>query len=218
MSESEEGAAVAAPRPGPEFTKIAFAPKQKRVRLEYTVGNGSDEPDEYTVTTRQPPHADLVEALGRLRKHALALCELDRAVPEGEIEVRGVSIRWKDGAVGATITALRQLKTSAAPLVLNTPFKFEGDDNAPLPQPAVDAIRALVEEAALFLEGKRGEDDGAEESDQEEMELGDGREESALEITVRTGGAEGQTVRLTGNRGMRPGGRFVGNRGRGARR
>lgn len=165
--------------PDRRFTKIKHDPKKERVSLSYQVVNGTEEPDEYTVSTRQPAHPDLLARLQDLAPHVLELCELD-GVEASEVEVRSVSFSWAHDVMGVTITGLRRLKRSPAPLVLNTPHKArdhygeEGDDSQLLGDEAVMAISKLIGEANLFLDGKRGEraqgdlfDEEAEEAAEE---------------------------------------------------
>lgn len=166
-----------------EFRKIAYNAKDHRVRISYQIPNGTEEPDEYQVSVRQPPHPDLTERLEAMRTHVIDLCELDGLEPD-QLEVRSVTITWKHGVMGAVITALRELKRSPAPLVLNTPHKAadfyteeEGDPDSLLPGEAVDAIHELIAEAKLFLEGKRGE-----EEEEPQKDLFDGDEEEAGEL------------------------------------
>lgn len=170
--------------PTPQFTKIAYAPKDKRVRLEYTIDNGTEEPDEYTAKIRQPPHPDFLDALARLRQHVLAHVELEE-IPVDQVEVRGVSLTWHpEMGMGATITGLRQLSRAAAPLVLNTPFKWAEGEGETLGAETNAAIGALIEEAAAFLSGeKRGEDEDGD--DQEDLELDDERVERVPAITIK---------------------------------
>ncbi len=162
------------------FTKIKYDPKKERVVLNYHVQNGTDEPDEYTVNIRQPPHPDLVAALEALGPHVLRLCELD-GVEEDDIEVRSVSFSWAQDVMGCTITALRSLRRSASPLVLNTPHKAsdhygeDGDEEQLLDSDTVTALEQLITEGREFLGGKRGEREQTEiefeEADQESFEL-----------------------------------------------
>lgn len=146
-----------------QFKKISVNKKEERARLIYHVQNGSDEPDEYQVSVRQAPHPDFAAALDALRQDVLDLCELD-GVDVESLDVRGVSFSWTHGIMGATITALRTLKKSNAPLVLNTPFKpsepysEEGgaDEAQLLPSRTIYALGKLMDEASALLAGKRG--------------------------------------------------------------
>ncbi len=200
----------------PQFTKIAYSPKDRRVRLEYTLEVGdADEPavEEHTVGSPYPPHEDLVDALASLRRHVIQMCELAGAVDEDDLEVRGVSLRWKDGSFGVTITALRALSRSSSPLVLNTPFTLAEAEGGPtLDDDAVLAVRALIEEAVAFLGGKRGE---REPSAQEEL-FEEATEESGItSITISRGG--GPSVTMTPRQLNRAATSF-GRRGRAGRR
>lgn len=180
---------------GQRFTKIKYDPKKERVVLNYTIENGTDEPDEFSVNIRQPPHPDLVDALAALGEHALALCELEGVEAE-DLEVRSVSFSWSHDVMGATITALRTLRRSSSPLVLNTPHKTvahygeDGDDEHLLPESTVEALMDLVHEARAFLpppigRAKRGE------KPQTEMDL-EG-EQDGLRVTITAGGRSVET-------------------------
>lgn len=149
-------------KPGTRFKKIKHDAKEGRTEIHYEVPMKGDF-DAYTVSTREEPHSDFAEALEALAADALQLCELAE-IPVGEIVVRGVSFsHGKDGSEGAVITALRRLRSSNAPLVLNTPHKvFElvgegGDENQLLPHSTIRALERLQEEAEAFLDGKRAQ-------------------------------------------------------------
>ena len=160
-----------------DFTKIAFTPpKDSRlgtVRLEWTeqrvAESGELVTDERTLKSTDAPHPDFTEALQRLAPIVAEACfatqeEVDNATEAGiddavpALVVRSVTLKETAGpdgeaAQGVTITALRELPWSNAPLVLNTPF-------APvemLPFGAEGRVEALVFEATAYAKGKRAQ-------------------------------------------------------------
>lgn len=78
--------------------------------------------DTITLESNDEPATVLKRALQDLAPYVCRLCEFPAAW-EDEITVRGVTIKPEPGAdPGLTITALRRLKHSDTPLVINTPF------------------------------------------------------------------------------------------------
>ena len=138
-------------------TKLSHNSKDGfHTRVEWTDAAGN----ERTLSSRQRPHSDLTEALADLRftvAEACLLFDVTEAVDDepdvlAHLTVRGFTLKDLDDAVGVTITALRGVDWTEAPLVLNTPF-------APvdlLPTPAADRlIKRAALEAQLFVTGKR---------------------------------------------------------------
>lgn len=152
-----------------DVTKLSHNPKDPRVRVEWT----DDAGNERTLTSRKRPHPDFVDALAALRPVVAEACmiatteDLDTDPVLEQLSVRGLTLRALDDAEGVTITALREVDWTAAPLVLNTPF-------APvemLPHGRAERLvdRAVME-ARLFVGGKRapGEPDLFEDLDAED--------------------------------------------------
>lgn len=170
-----------------QFTKIAYNPKTGRVVLRHQEANGTEEPDSYTLDAKAEPRAEFLEALSALAPDVVDLCELD-GVDESDIEVRGVSLFYKDGIMGATITGLRSLRRSTWPLVLNTPFKpvehysGEGDEEQLLPEDTAERVLGLVWEAGKYLAGERAIKTQTDAFDDE-----DGGERSEVPVVVGDG-------------------------------
>jgi len=149
------------------FTKIKF--KQDKVFLTYTQKNSQGKDDAYSVEISEAPAPGFTKALENLAQDVLTICEL----PTDEdtlktIKVLGVSISHTDteteGVVrGFTISALKDLKDSNSPLVLNTPHKPEapysksGDNSNCLYLETVERIDTLIEEAEKYLKGHRAQ-------------------------------------------------------------
>jgi hypothetical protein len=147
------------------FKKIKHNPKEGLTELAYQKPMKGDY-DDYIVVTREEPHPDFKDALQGLAGGLLELCELDGAVEEDQITIRGVSFSYaKDDSVGAVITGLRELRNSNAPLVLNSPHKLlesmadEPQEEQLLPDAVVSALDDLITQALAFLNGKRSQGD-----------------------------------------------------------
>jgi hypothetical protein len=123
-----------------------------------------------TVVSSERARPELYDALANMSTHVVKLCELPNSW-QPEIEIRGVTFSEADGIMGATITALRPVKASNAPFVVNTPHTLEAspDDAAPsgkhLTSQAVRDLKILIKEATEFVKGKRA---------QQALEFGDG--------------------------------------------
>ena len=142
-----------------QFTKIKF--DGSKVRLEYQVTRkDGGVPDEHVVVCSDQPDRAFPLALAALALDVVGICELSDS-DETKLLVRGVSMSYTDGIRGACITALKSLKTSNAPLVLNTPHLPEkpyGEGDGPtLDSSTVSRIDALVVEAERYLAGERAQ-------------------------------------------------------------
>ena len=142
-----------------QFTKIKYDDNKGRVTVKYQIPNGTDEPDLYTVDVREEPHDDFKRALDVLDQDVVAICEQPA---NALVDVRSVTLTWKDEIMGAVITGLRTLNSARSPLVLNTPHKTvepynpeEEDDVGLLPESTVERLEDLIHEAKAFLAGKR---------------------------------------------------------------
>ena len=78
--------------------------------------------DTVTIESTDEPSLELKDALQALAPYVCTLCEFPAEWAD-DITVRGVTVKPEDGKdSGLTITALRRLKHSDTPLVINTPF------------------------------------------------------------------------------------------------
>lgn len=143
------------------FTKIKYDEKKVRIEYQRTRDDGN-EADEYTLLSVDRPTEAFVVALNALTDDVVAICELEPH-QGAQIDVRGVSLTWTDGILGACITALKRLTTANAPLVLNTPHLpsqpySEGNPNEPvLPAETVVRLEALMAEAQKYVDGERAQ-------------------------------------------------------------
>jgi len=151
-------------KPQREKTRIEIRKvrvKESRIKLEWNVYIGkSCEPDEYALNCLEEARPAFYLAMAALAVHVAAICEL----PEKDavnITVSGVSFSWTDGIMGATITGLKKLRASTAPLVLNTPHKPESpysegaDESNLLPADTRTALYELMAEAEAYIRGER---------------------------------------------------------------
>ena len=137
----------------------------QRVHIEFEVERQKDgdvDWDRFTLDCTDPPRPGLREAFEGLRPHVALWLEM----PGGwgnDLDVRGVTLSDTDGVMGAVITALKPLKFSRAPLVVNTPHKpaeppSEGDPAASdfcLTGDCIVALDKLIEEANAYIDGER---------------------------------------------------------------
>jgi len=152
---------------GRHITKVKW--DGKKVTIAYMVlrAPGDDEdPDTYRLTSGDPPKKRFIEALHALDLDVGVMCD----IPEkhlahwiASVTPRGVSFSWKDGIMGAVITALKTLDDSRAPLVINTPHKPEkpysaGDVDGErycLQAGTVEKLQAIIDRALEYLDGDR---------------------------------------------------------------
>ena len=142
-----------------KITKVKY--DGSRVRIEWTIGD-TDDPDKHSLDCRQAPKQEFVNALTALVPSVVAICELPDDYVVG-IEIRGVSFSWAKDIMGATITALKTLNDSDAPLVLNSPHKPSepysetGDNRNCLSAATVVALEEVLMEAERYVEGERAQ-------------------------------------------------------------
>lgn len=138
------------------FTKVKF--DGSKVRLEYQVTRpGGGDPDEFALQCSDLPLQEFVYALRALIPDVLDICEFPLS-EASKISMRGVSLAYKDGVMGCVLTALRELASCDAPLILNSPYlpeKASSDSGGCLQSATVHRIRALCVEAERYLNGER---------------------------------------------------------------
>jgi hypothetical protein len=134
--------------------------KNKRIQIEYDLYRGkSEDADHYALDCQEEAKESFYKVLAALAPHVAAICEIPG--PSELITVSGVSFSWTDGVMGATITGLRLLRNSSAPLVLNTPHKPEApysegaDESNILPEDTRTALYELMAEAEAYICGER---------------------------------------------------------------
>lgn len=140
------------------FTKIKFDGQKVRLEYEVTRPRGGD-PDEFTLVCNDLPLPSFGSALQGLVTDVLAICEFPPA-ERSKFLMRGVSLSYNDGVMGACLTALRSLMTSDSPLIINSPFLPEkARESDPsgycLSAGAVRRLRLLIAEAECYLAGDR---------------------------------------------------------------
>ena len=143
------------------FKKIRNKDDQVILVYEDETPHGNDK---YTMESFDEPAPEFKKALNGLAQHVIDICELSDEAPDN-FNVKGISLSDTDGITGVTITALKQLVHSNAPLVLNTPHKpFEpytegGDTSNCLTSDQIEAVEKLIEAARDYLRGKRAQGD-----------------------------------------------------------
>ena len=144
------------------FTKIKY--NKGNVFVAYEQGA-----NEYSMKCNEMPRAEFIQALIDLQEEVIEMCELPESYLE-RITVKSVSLNYggKKETMGATITASMELFNSNAPLNLNTPNKpvepyAEGDyddetlEKMCLTEDCVEKINTLINEANLYVDGKRAQ-------------------------------------------------------------
>lgn len=138
-----------------EFQKIKY--NKDKVEIKYKIDK-----DEYKLTSVEDPAPSFKEALQDLVDPLVDICQFEENYGVS-INIISVSISNTDGIMGATITGLKELTTSYAPLVINTPHLPSADysgsnPDAPLlPVEAINAIERLKIEAEKFIQGRRAQ-------------------------------------------------------------
>lgn len=102
---------------GLQITSVKFK-KGEFVAVEY-IDNG------VKLNFKDPNDASrsFYEAFDALAQDVEKMCEEPKGIAK-VIEVRGIKLKHSNSGIGVTITAMKGLKNSAAPMLLNTPFKW----------------------------------------------------------------------------------------------
>lgn len=149
-----------------DVTKIAWDGERVKVRFEVPRGEGVDE---FEMSCVDAPAPGLQKALCQLVGHVQEILELP-ADYCANLEIRGVSFSYggEGRVMGATITALKELTTANAPLVLNTPHLASAPYNADedpgaggplLSDEAVEDLMQLQAEVLGYVDGQRMQGD-----------------------------------------------------------
>lgn len=138
----------------------------KKVIIAWT--EGEDGEDKYSLECVDEPLAEFKTALSGLAGDVVRICELPAGYVQG-LEVRGVSLSEKDGVTRVTITALKTLRTSDAPLILNTPNLPDKPANETaggklLPAETLGRVTLVLVEATRYVRGRRAQGNLFEEA------------------------------------------------------
>lgn len=117
--------------------------------VKYTKVEDKGGSENVTLESADPPLKGLLKALDAMGNHLVEACELPEDWLE-DIDVRGVSVTWKDEVPGIVISAIRKLQHSNSQLNIHTPpFEPKGA--------CKEALTALTREALAYVDGKRGQ-------------------------------------------------------------
>lgn len=145
-----------------EVNKISYDRKKGIVKVIYDELDRESDTKEVTFTAYDKPLEGFVSALDALTQDVLTICQFSEDYGIS-MQIRSVSLSRTNGILGAVITCFKELDTSYAPLVINTPHLpyqpySDGDDNAPvLPSGCKERIEKLISEAEKYINGDRAE-------------------------------------------------------------
>lgn len=136
-----------------QIDKVKF--KEGRTTIRYTEPVSGDE---YEINSIDPAKPEFIQALQLLLEDVLDMCELEDTEWLDKYFVSGCSFSHGE-RVGVTITALKSLENSHAPLVLNTPHKFfSGDDpKSILTDACIKRLNNLAMRANEYISGERAQ-------------------------------------------------------------
>jgi len=153
------------------ITKIKISPEA--VAIDYSVSyvdpdSNITKYNQYTVKSPEHPVLEFPKALQALDYHLIELCELE-SKPEDisimceDVEILGVTFKWKDGKFAASISGQKVLAYSSSPLILNSPMKREQnidekfDSMQHLNTTTVAALTKLIDHAENYVNGIRAQ-------------------------------------------------------------
>lgn len=139
-----------------KLLKIEVNAKSKvQIKYETDYTNDSNESDFVDVRCPNSAPIDLVEAIAKLKPHIISICELPKKMLN-DITIRGISFTYKAGAVGVTFTVLKSLKKSKAPIIFDTPTKWDVNKDvlSQLPKGCIEALEEVKNSTFQFLKNR----------------------------------------------------------------
>lgn len=138
-----------------EKIKFLSGEGNKKIQLKFVTTNE----DEMEIKYRDEPRPEFVPAMQALIPPCLELLELPVDYAAG-MHATGISFSWTDGIMGAVVTLQKALLWAPSPLILNTPHlpsapSSGGGEGDLLPDELVLALETCIEEAKLYIAGKR---------------------------------------------------------------
>jgi hypothetical protein len=136
------------------FTKIKHS-RDGQVVLKWTTDSGRDSV-RHELESFDKPEPEFDAALAALLPEVLRILELPEEYAKG-MQVIGVSLSSNDEqGLGCVVTCLRDLNTTNAPLVLNTPHLPESSESGPtMGRTMLDMIEKLQGLARRYVAGNR---------------------------------------------------------------
>jgi hypothetical protein len=139
------------------------------VTIKYEVKNDQQETEIRELPAGGAPAPEFTGALQAFGAYVLELCGFTKKWGE-EITVRGVTIQYQNDRPRVTVSAVRPLERTNAPLVINTPRCAVPDDDVdeePTEGPATQLpglLEALLKETIRYLNGHRQQMDVFEDA------------------------------------------------------
>ena len=117
--------------------------------------------DTYELESADPPRPELRDELTHWQNHIAKICELPEDYAK-RITVRGISISYSEDGMGIVASGTMELKTNAAPLCINTPYKPDSvgenmSEDFALTAEQYDDLENLCEEAYRYINGDRAQ-------------------------------------------------------------
>jgi len=148
------------------IAKIKQSSKDKSITIIESEGSEFTDSTETKYVRYADPHPDFIKAFEALVPHVRTILKWPISYALGDIRVTGVTISESEETYveGAVITGLVTLDTTDSPFSFNTPHLpfdqyAEGNVAKTMPEDAIEAIRALQNEAREYLKGKRAQGD-----------------------------------------------------------
>jgi hypothetical protein len=144
-----------------QIKKITYNGKVVQITYELPDPEEGGVPDIVHLKCGEPPSADFKRALQGLAPHVLSICEIKQKGYDDSLEVRGLTVNYHDGGMGATITAVKKLSTSNTPFVIHTPYKTtesgaEGvESDKCLSDSCANVVEIVLDEARKYIGGLR---------------------------------------------------------------
>lgn len=139
-----------------EIKKIKIGEGKLTIHYSRMVRDTHEE-TEIVSTERAKP--SLYSVINKISPEVVKMCGLPEDWKE-QLVVLGVAFKRDEGVLGVTISAMKTVKFSNSPLIINTPFATEKDaelENVGMPASLLKILRALEKEAEAFVAGDRAQ-------------------------------------------------------------
>ncbi len=145
------------------ITKVAY--DGERVVIQYQKrGKKQVDWDKFVIDSSEQPNASFTRLLQSLREYVAKICDYPEDEAE-KVKVLGVHVSWKgekEDIMGVVVTAIKRVKMTTSPLLLNTPFLPEKSltnkkSDAVLQKDVVEKINLLCDAAEAYVDGERGQ-------------------------------------------------------------
>lgn len=139
-----------------DIKKIKIAEGKLTIRYGRMV---KDTHEETEIVTPERAKPSFYAVINRISPEVVKMCGLPELWKE-ELQILGVTFKRDDDKFAVTVSAMKSVKFSNSPLVINTPLAYEKDpelEGMGMPASLLKILRLLEKEAEAFVAGDRAQ-------------------------------------------------------------